>query len=245
MYEMVLTGGQSSSLECEQTENDGSEHTESYKKESDGSPKGVCLPMIADRRRKKLETKRQRLLMEKNALLTKVAAVQSKALKKGRDVTQSPAYWKLQSKIERVNGMIGETDLLLKPYRDIERSLGTDHSYVLRDEGLQTAKTYEAAGKHEEAAAEYERLGLWEEAGKTREKAIAMRTTRKVMEVDVNQLIEQLRAGDLMATYKCPSCTAPLTVDKNSSEASLKFCSYCGAAIQVQDVAEVVSRVLR
>ena len=201
--------------------------------------------MIADRRRKKLETKRQRLLMEKNALLTKVAAVQSKALKKGRDVTQSPAYWKLQSKIERVNGMIGETDLLLKPYRDIERSLGTDHSYVLRDEGLQTAKTYEAAGKHEEAAAEYERLGLWEEAGKTREKAIAMRTTRKVMEVDVNQLIEQLRAGDLMATYKCPSCTAPLTVDKNSSEASLKFCSYCGAAIQVQDVAEVVSRVLR
>ncbi|MEE9506214.1 MAG: hypothetical protein V3V98_03615 [Thermoplasmata archaeon] len=203
------------------------------------------MPMIADRRRKKLEQKRERLLMEKNALLTKMAAIRSKALKKGRDSTELPAYWKLQSKIERVNGMIGETDLLLKPYRDMERSLGTDHSYVLRDEGLQAAKTYEAAGKHEEAAAEYEKLGLWKEAGKIREKAIATRTTQKVVEIDINQLIEQLRAGDLMATYKCPSCTAPLTVDKNSSEASLKFCSDCGAMIQIQDVAEVVSGVLK
>jgi len=93
--------------------------------------------------------------------------------------------------------------------------------------------------------AEYEKLGLWEQAREVREKAISLRTTQKVVEVNVNQLIEQMRAGDLMATYKCPTCTAPLTVDKNSTEDSLKFCAYCGAAIQTQDIAEVISKMVK
>lgn len=203
------------------------------------------MARVEDRRRRKLEQKREQLVKVKTALLTKMATLQSKAFKRQRSPDQMPAYGKLQSKIEKQNARIDEIDHLLKPYRDMEKSLGIEQSYVLREEGLQLAQTYEAAGKHDEAAAEYEKLGLWEQAREVREKAISLRTTQKVVEVNVNQLIEQMRAGDLMATYKCPTCTAPLTVDKNSTEDTLKFCAYCGAAIQTQDIAEVIAKMVK
>jgi len=105
------------------------------------------------------------------------------------------------------------------------------------------AKNLEMARRLEDAAVCYEKLGLWKEAGLVRDKKSA-RTVKHVT-VNLNDLIEKLRTGGLSVPYKCGSCGAAIVIDKNANADGLKFCSYCGSALNTDTLVDVLREALK
>ena len=130
---------------------------------------------------------------------------------------------------------------------DLERNFSvSDHNYQVIAGWSATvfkAKNFESARRFEDAAKCYERLGLWKEAGKVREKHST--TTVRHVTVNLNDLIDKLRAGGLTVPYKCTSCGATITVGKDTDPAALKHCSYCGAAMNIEMLAGVLRDALK
>ncbi len=104
------------------------------------------------------------------------------------------------------------------------------------------ALNFEKAGNFENAAKIYEQHKLWSLAGKVREKSRVQ--TVKHVTVDMNQLIEQIGTRGLAIPYRCHTCGASITIDKNSSVSGLKFCSYCGSAYNIEDMTKIVQEAL-
>jgi DNA-directed RNA polymerase subunit RPC12/RpoP len=107
---------------------------------------------------------------------------------------------------------------------------------------LTHARNMEKAGNYENAAVVLERYQFWAEAGRVRklddEKIV------KHITVDMNQLIEQLSTKGLAIPYKCHSCGASITIDKDSKKEGLKFCSYCGTTYNVEDMTRIIQMAL-
>jgi len=108
--------------------------------------------------------------------------------------------------------------------------------------GLMGAINLEKAGNYEGAAKFYEEQRMWALAGKVREKERVQ--TVKHVTVDMNQLIEQIGTRGLAVPYRCHTCGASITIDKNSSVSGLKFCSYCGSAYNIEDMSKIVQDAL-
>lgn len=111
------------------------------------------------------------------------------------------------------------------------------------DQQLTHAKNLELAKRYEDAAKVYEELGLWKEAGTVRDKKSA-RTVKHVT-VNINDLIEKVRDGGLTIPYKCRSCGATITIDSTSNPDGLKFCSYCGSAVDLDSMLDIIKSALR
>jgi len=105
------------------------------------------------------------------------------------------------------------------------------------------AKNFESARRYEDAANSYEALGLWKEAGSVRERK-SSRTVKHVT-VNINDLIEKVRNGGLTIPYKCHSCGATITIDSGSNPEGLKFCSYCGSAVDPEAMLDILKSALR
>lgn len=105
------------------------------------------------------------------------------------------------------------------------------------------AKNFELAKRHEDAAKIYESLGLWKEAGLARERKNS-RTVKHVT-VNLNDLIDRLRTGGLSVPYKCGSCGASIVINKDSNPDGLKFCSYCGSALNTDALLSLIQDALK
>ncbi|MCU0853311.1 MAG: hypothetical protein MUC90_08690 [Thermoplasmata archaeon] len=105
------------------------------------------------------------------------------------------------------------------------------------------ARNFETARRFEDAATVYESLGLWQEAGRVREKKDSK--TVKHVTVNLNELINSLKTGGLAVPYKCSGCGATITIDRNTSADALKFCSYCGSAINVDALTNLLKDALK
>ncbi|MDD1768320.1 MAG: zinc ribbon domain-containing protein [Methanomassiliicoccales archaeon] len=103
------------------------------------------------------------------------------------------------------------------------------------------AVNMERAGNYEEAIRSYESLGLYDEAGRVRAKG----SIKKTVVVDLNELVDQLRYGGLVINYKCPSCGASITIDAKSDANGLKYCGYCGTAMDMQVLNDLLNTLLR
>jgi hypothetical protein len=120
---------------------------------------------------------------------------------------------------------------------------GTYREICQWDSCITDAKNYELARRYEDAARKYESIGMWREAGLVREKMSG--TTVKHVTINLNDLIDKLRVGGLSVPVKCTACGATITIGKDTSPESLKFCSYCGAAMNVEMLANVLRDALR
>lgn len=120
---------------------------------------------------------------------------------------------------------------------------GAYHDICEEDAIVSHAKNLEMARRFEDAAVCYERLGLWKEAGEVREKK-SSRTVKHVT-VNINDLIEKVRDGGLTIPYKCHSCGATITIDSNSDPNGLKFCSYCGSAVDPDSMLDIIKNALK
>jgi len=138
----------------------------------------------------------------------------------------------------------------------IEREIGpgymqdnffvSDHGYrVICDleRTVVQAKNLEAARRYEDAAKVYETLGLWSEAGAARDRKTS-RTVKHVT-VNLNDLIDKVKSGGLSVPYKCGSCGASIVIDSNSRADGLKFCSYCGSAMDTDSITNIIRDALK
>ena len=103
------------------------------------------------------------------------------------------------------------------------------------------ATNAERSGDFDSAIASYEALGLYDDAGRVR----GMSNVKKTVTVDLNELINQLRYGGLALNYRCPSCRASLTIDAKTDAAGLKYCGYCGTAIDLETLNSLLRTALR
>jgi len=111
------------------------------------------------------------------------------------------------------------------------------------DKCVSYAKNLETAKRYEDAAKVYESIEMWKEAGLLREKKTS-RTVKHVT-VNLNDLIEKLRSGGLSIPFKCNSCGASIVLDRNSNAEGLKFCSYCGSAIDTDSIVSILKDALK
>jgi len=120
-------------------------------------------------------------------------------------------------------------------------------SYQLRPEAAQRAVKMQAehfvvAERLEDAARLYESIGMWKEAGETRR--LKQRQVVTQIHVNVNDLIAQLRAMGLSATYTCPACRSPFQITPETRPDALAKCAFCGAVILPTDLIQAISRVV-
>ena len=101
---------------------------------------------------------------------------------------------------------------------------------------------YQRTGRSEDLADLYESLGWLDKAGDIRRKSKQL-TVRQVS-VDLNQLIDRIQSSGLAVPYRCRNCGASITVSKDSSAEGLMFCSFCGSAVDVDSLMQVLKGVL-
>lgn len=104
------------------------------------------------------------------------------------------------------------------------------------------AQNYVLAERHEDAARLYEAIGMWKEAGDTRR--LKQRQVVTQVHVNVNDLISQLRAMGLTATYTCPACRSPIQITPETRPDALAKCTYCGAVILPTDLVQAIGKVI-
>ncbi len=107
---------------------------------------------------------------------------------------------------------------------------------------LRNAQRAEEAGRYEDAARGFESLNFLERAKSLREQG--RQTSVKHVNVDVNELIDQLRTGGLSIPYKCHSCGATIAVNGAAGEGGARFCSYCGTAVNTEALQEILRGAL-
>ncbi len=104
------------------------------------------------------------------------------------------------------------------------------------------AQNYVLAERLEDAARLYESLGMWKEAGDTRR--LKSRQVVTQVHINVNDLIAQLRAAGVTATYTCPACRSPLRIGADTPPDALAKCAYCGAVIVPTDLLAAITKVV-
>lgn len=115
---------------------------------------------------------------------------------------------------------------------------------VLRNQFLgPMAKRLELTARYEELAQLYEDFGYLAQAGQVRNRK--NHQVVKNINVDVNGLIDQMNSGSLNVPYKCPCCGAALSVHSNLGENGVKYCQYCGTAINTEAVSNVIKQALK
>ncbi len=120
-------------------------------------------------------------------------------------------------------------------------------SFQLRPEAAQRAVKMQAehfllAERHEDAAQLYESIGMWKEAGDARR--LKQRQVVTQIQVNLNDLIAQLRGLGLTATYTCPACHSPLTITADTRPDALARCGHCGAVILPMDLVQAIGKVV-
>lgn len=102
-----------------------------------------------------------------------------------------------------------------------------------------TKDYYEKTGRMEELAELYENQGRLEDAKHAR------MSVRGMASKDLSQLIDKLREGGLAVPYRCPSCGANISIDKDSQAEGLKYCAYCGTAVNIDALVKAIESSLK
>jgi predicted RNA-binding Zn-ribbon protein involved in translation (DUF1610 family) len=107
---------------------------------------------------------------------------------------------------------------------------------------LQEAKNLEIAGRFEDAARIYESYQLYEEAGMARRKDRTTYVEQRT--IDINVLLNQLRAEGRSTNYKCPTCGGSIRITGSTTTSHLAKCEYCGNEIKIHDLVEFLKSIL-
>lgn len=129
--------------------------------------------------------------------------------------------------------MVAETYFGDKFDKDVFASLGYKFGKFW---DFHLAKKAETAGRYEDAAKIYEGMGMPAEAGRLRDRG------RRVVTVDLNALISQLKEGTV---YKCPTCGARIKISSSTNASQLSKCEYCGNVLRTDDLTKFIHDILK
>jgi DNA-directed RNA polymerase subunit RPC12/RpoP len=106
------------------------------------------------------------------------------------------------------------------------------------------ADNIKAAGRLADAAEIYEQLGMYDEARELRSRERQVIVKNLDVSVNINQLLQQVKDGGIVAVYRCPHCGGKLTIDGNTNVDRLRRCNYCSQEIETVDLAEFLKTAL-
>lgn len=106
--------------------------------------------------------------------------------------------------------------------------------------GLDRAAKMLQAEDYEGAAREYEALGMWDKAAEARRKD----HTVTQVQVNLNQLVDQLKAAGVSTDFSCPTCGSHIRITGDTNLAALTTCAYCGSVIRTTDLVDFLSKVV-
>jgi len=110
---------------------------------------------------------------------------------------------------------------------------------------LALAHNMEAVGRPLDAAKIYEKnLKMYDKARALREKEKQVIIKKMDISVNLNELLQQVRDGGIVAVYRCPHCGGKLKIGKDTRIDSLKTCEYCGSEIAAMDLADFLKTAL-
>jgi len=109
---------------------------------------------------------------------------------------------------------------------------------------LKQAENLERAGRYGDASQIFELYGMYEKAGQLRQKQKQIMVKQTVVSVDLNNLLQQIKDGGIVAVYRCPHCGGNLKIGKETTIESLKVCPYCGSDIRAMDLADFIRTAL-
>ncbi len=167
-----------------------------------------------------------------------IAREQADAAEMARAKQEAQAY-AFQAKVEGLENGDPWIGKLIRSWKADNPNKLPEESMI--DE-LVMARNMEKAGNFEKAAVIMEKYRFWEEAGRMRR--LDDQKVVKHITVDMNELIDQVGTKGLAIPYKCSSCGASITIDKDSKKEGLKFCSYCGTAYNVDDMTKIIQHAL-
>jgi len=107
-------------------------------------------------------------------------------------------------------------------------------------EKIRTAQKYERAERFEDAAKIFESLNMWDEAGRVRRKAKG--NYQKNINIDVNQLLDQIRNGGLAIPYTCPNCGGSLSLE---GKEKITQCPYCNSPLDTEMLSDFVKAFVK
>ena len=137
-------------------------------------------------------------------------------------------------------------------YHELYKQLSLKEARNRENHLFNEAKHCEKVGRYEDAARAYEEIAilyeqmkLYDKARQIREKARQiLGKEKKVVVVDLNKLIQQVKDGGIVMVYRCPHCSGKLKIGKDTSVESLKVCEYCGSTIKAMDLADFLRTAL-
>jgi transcription elongation factor Elf1 len=106
------------------------------------------------------------------------------------------------------------------------------------------AQLFETLREYENAAKVYKSLGMYEEAGRVRDKRNEIRVKKTDISVNLTNLLEQVRNGGIVAVFRCPHCGGKLKIGKDTKPDSLRTCEHCGSEIETMDLTDFLKTVL-
>jgi rubrerythrin len=109
---------------------------------------------------------------------------------------------------------------------------------------LKQAENLEKAGRYEDASQIYELHGIYERAAQLRQKQKQIIVKQTVVSVDLNNLLQQIKDGGIVAVYRCPHCNGNLKIGKETTIDSLRVCPYCGSDIRAMELADFLRTAL-
>jgi len=112
----------------------------------------------------------------------------------------------------------------------------------VRAQKLQLAGQLVQAEDFEAAAKAYQEIGMWKEAGEVRRRSRRQVVTQ--VQVNVNELVDQIRKAGISTDYTCPACKGHIRISGETSLATLTTCEYCGSAIQTTDLVDFLTNVV-
>lgn len=88
-------------------------------------------------------------------------------------------------------------------------------------------------------------IGAWEQGKYTPDsKTPTIKQEIIIKNIDVNDLLRQLRQEGIVAVYRCPHCGGNLKVERETSLEQLKVCPYCNLEIETIKLAEFLKTAL-
>lgn len=156
-----------------------------------------------------------------------------------RILTVSPSQAKEINKFHKLNEHKYHTTAQKKPSFIV---CGQCEDRLVDEFPSKARRYYEKTGRFEELAQLCEAFGLLVEAGRARARGKSQ--TVKHVTVDINDLLDKIRRGGLIVPYRCPSCGAAISVDRNTNAGGIRSCAYCGTAFDPDAILKVLEVAL-
>ena len=131
------------------------------------------------------------------------------------------------------------------PWIDEKKNFSKIYTDFYNAAKLALAQNLERCGRTQDAANVFEELRMYDKSRELRERNRHIIVKNTNVSVNLNNLLEQVKEGGMVAVFRCPNCGGNLKINKDTTVDSLKVCEYCHYEITSMDLADLMNAIIR